>query len=116
MSKHEFYENPLCGRYAGEDMKRLFSDDYKFSTWRRLWVALAESEKDGLANISEENSGATLAAERLLKKAGYETALTRWGGASQTPVLVYVLVAAAAVLVIVLIVLLCGMKKRPREK
>lgn len=56
------------------------------------------------------------AAERLLKKAGYETALTRWGGASQTPVLVYVLVAAAAVLVIVLIVLLCGMKKRPREK
>lgn len=80
------------------------------------FAALAESEKDGLAKISEENSGATLAAERLLKKAGYETALTRWGGASQTPVLVYVLVAAAAVLVIALIVLLCGMKKRPREK
>lgn len=80
------------------------------------FAALAESEKDGLAKISEENSGATLAAERLPKKAGYETALTRWGGASQTPVLVYVLVAAAAVLVIVLIVLLCGMKKRPREK
>ena len=80
------------------------------------FAALAESEKDGLAKISEENSGATLAAERLLKKAGYETALTRWGGASQTPVLFYVLAAAAAVLVIVLIVLLCGMKKRPREK
>lgn len=46
MSKHEFYENPLCGRYAGEDMKRLFSDDFKFSTWRRLWIALAESEKE----------------------------------------------------------------------
>ena len=42
---HEFYENPLCGRYAGEEMKRLFSDDFKFSTWRRLWLALAESEQ-----------------------------------------------------------------------
>lgn len=53
MSKHEFYENPLCGRYAGEDMKRLFSDDYKFSTWRRLWVALAESEKELGLEISD---------------------------------------------------------------
>ena len=46
MSKHEFYENHLCGRYAGEEMQRLFSDDFKFSTWRRLWIALAESEKE----------------------------------------------------------------------
>ena len=47
---HQYYENPLCGRYAGEEMKRLFSDDVKFSTWRRLWVALAESEQElGLA-------------------------------------------------------------------
>ena len=42
---HEFYENPLCGRYADEEMRRLFSDDHKFSTWRRLWLALAESEQ-----------------------------------------------------------------------
>ena len=35
---HEFYENPLCGRYADEEMKRLFSDDTKFSTWRRSWA------------------------------------------------------------------------------
>lgn len=54
MSKHEFYENPLCGRYAGEQMQRLFSDDYKFSTWRRLWVALAESEKELGLGISDE--------------------------------------------------------------
>ena len=42
---HEFYESPLCGRYADEEMRRIFSDDRKFSTWRRLWLALAESEQ-----------------------------------------------------------------------
>ena len=53
MSNHEFYENPLCGRYAGEEMQRLFSDDFKFSTWRRLWIALAESEKELGLDISD---------------------------------------------------------------
>ena len=51
---HEFYESPLCGRYAGEEMKRLFSDDVKFSTWRRLWLALAESERELGLEITEE--------------------------------------------------------------
>ena len=51
---HEFYENPLCGRYADEEMKRLFSDDTKFSTWRRLWLVLAESERELGLPISEE--------------------------------------------------------------
>ena len=54
---HEFYENPLCGRYADEEMKRLFSDDTKFSTWSRLWLALAESEKELGLDISEEQLG-----------------------------------------------------------
>ncbi len=54
---HEFYETPLCGRYADEEMKRLFSDDTKFSTWRRLWLALAESEKELGLDISEEQLG-----------------------------------------------------------
>ncbi|MDY3846584.1 MAG: adenylosuccinate lyase [Eubacteriales bacterium] len=43
---HDTYENPLCRRYAGKDMQKLFSDDSKFSTWRRLWVALAEGERE----------------------------------------------------------------------
>ncbi|MCR4726949.1 MAG: adenylosuccinate lyase [Clostridia bacterium] len=43
---NEFYENPLNTRYASEEMRRLFSADKKFSTWRKLWVALAESEKE----------------------------------------------------------------------
>ena len=42
---HDSYQNPLCTRYAGKDMQRIFSDQQKFSTWRKLWIALAESEQ-----------------------------------------------------------------------
>lgn len=52
--RHDVYENPLCGRYAGREMQEIFSDDRKFSTWRRLWIALAESERELGLNISEE--------------------------------------------------------------
>jgi adenylosuccinate lyase len=51
------YENPLCTRYASAQMQHIFSDDNKFSTWRRLWVALAESEKELGLNISDEQIG-----------------------------------------------------------
>jgi adenylosuccinate lyase len=40
------YVNPLAERYAGRDMLELFSARRKYTTWRRLWVALAESERD----------------------------------------------------------------------
>ena len=40
------YESPLCSRYASDRMQYIFSPDFKFSTWRRLWIALAESEKE----------------------------------------------------------------------
>ena len=48
------YENPLCKRYASFEMQAIFSDDTKFFTWRKLWVALAESQKELGLNISEE--------------------------------------------------------------
>ena len=54
---HEFYESPLCGRYAGEEMKRVFSDDHKFSTWRKLWLLLAESEQALGLPITDEQLG-----------------------------------------------------------
>ena len=44
--KHEQYESPLVGRYASEQMCRLFGAQRKFSTWRRLWLALAEAEQE----------------------------------------------------------------------
>lgn len=50
----EFYENPLCLRYASDEMKRIFSSDKKFSTWRKLWIALAESEKELGLDITDE--------------------------------------------------------------
>ena len=53
-SEHEFYVNPLCTRYADEEMQRIFSDDRKFSTWRRLWLLLAESEKELGVPIADE--------------------------------------------------------------
>ena len=43
---HDAYENPLAGRYASDAMKRVFSARFRFTTWRRLWVALAESEAE----------------------------------------------------------------------
>ena len=51
---HEIYENPLCKRYASREMQEIFSDDRKFSTWRKLWIALAESEKELGLDITDE--------------------------------------------------------------
>ena len=48
------YESPLCSRYATKRMQYIFSPDFKFSTWRKLWIALAESEKELGLNITDE--------------------------------------------------------------
>lgn len=48
------YSSPLNSRYASKEMSYIFSDDMKFSTWRKLWVALAECEKELGLNITEE--------------------------------------------------------------
>ena len=51
---HDSYRNPLCTRYASREMQHIFSDDNKFSTWRKLWVALAESERELGLPITQE--------------------------------------------------------------
>lgn len=48
------YETPLNSRYASMEMQYLFSPDFKFKTWRRLWIALAESEMELGLNITQE--------------------------------------------------------------
>ena len=52
MSEPDVYQNPLVTRYAGREMARLWSSARKFSTWRRLWVALAEAEHALGLNVS----------------------------------------------------------------
>jgi adenylosuccinate lyase len=51
---YDQYDNPLMGRYASTEMSRLWSPHRKFSTWRRLWVALAEAEAELGLPISAE--------------------------------------------------------------
>lgn len=48
------YESPLNSRYASKEMQYIFSPDKKFSTWRKLWIALAESEKELGLDITDE--------------------------------------------------------------
>jgi adenylosuccinate lyase len=51
---HDTYENPLITRYASREMATLWGDQRKFSTWRRLWVALAEAEAELGLPITKE--------------------------------------------------------------
>lgn len=48
------YETPLNSRYASREMQYIFSPDFKFKTWRKLWIALAESEKELGLNVTDE--------------------------------------------------------------
>ena len=48
------YESPFSTRYASKEMQYIFSPDKKFRTWRRLWIALAETEKELGLNITQE--------------------------------------------------------------
>ena len=52
--EHDTYKTPLGSRYASREMQYIFSEDMKFTTWRRLWIALAEAEKELGLSITDE--------------------------------------------------------------
>ena len=52
--ENNIYQTPLAQRYASKEMQYIFSPDKKFRTWRRLWIALAESEKELGLDITDE--------------------------------------------------------------
>jgi len=53
--QHDSYQSPFCTRYASKEMQYIFSEDNKFRTWRRLWIALAKAEQaEGLAITDEQ--------------------------------------------------------------
>ncbi len=54
MKDYSVYINPLATRYASKEMQQAFSDEKRFKLWRKLWVALAESEMELGLNISQE--------------------------------------------------------------
>ena len=54
MSGTDRYVSPLSERYASKEMQYIFSPDMKFRTWRKLWIALAETEKELGLSITDE--------------------------------------------------------------
>lgn len=74
MKETNIYQLPLQERYASQDMLHLFSPDMKFSTWRKLWLVLAKSEKELGINITEEQIKEM---EEHLEDINYNVALER---------------------------------------
>ena len=54
MSSTDRYTSPLSERYSSPEMQHIFSQDFKFTTWRKLWIALAETEKELGLPITQE--------------------------------------------------------------
>ena len=49
---NDTYNSPFNARYASKEMQYIYSPDFKFKTWRKLWIALAEAEKElGLISL-----------------------------------------------------------------
>ena len=71
---HDTYESPFNARYASKEMQYLFSPDKKFKTWRKLWIALAESEQELGLDITDEQIAELKAAQDNIN---YEVAQQR---------------------------------------
>ena len=54
MNDRDKYISPFSTRYASPEMQTVFSDNFKFRTWRRLWIALARAERELGLDITDE--------------------------------------------------------------
>ncbi len=87
MSEASYYDNPLIGRYASPEMATLWGPQRKFSTWRRLWVALAEAEAElGLPITAGQIAELRAQQDHIdfAKAAQYESKRSRRGATSAT--------------------------------
>jgi adenylosuccinate lyase len=66
MSSSEFADNPLVERYASVEMARLFGPQRRYSTWRRLWVALAEAQHE-LGLLAEDGTSPRIALDQIVQ-------------------------------------------------
>ena len=57
---HDSYISPFSTRYASKEMQFIFSEDNKFRTWRKLWIALAKAEKKQGLDITDEQIAETM--------------------------------------------------------
>ena len=62
---YDKYVSPLSERYASKEMQYIFSPDMKFKTWRKLWIALAETEKELGLNITDEQIAELKSMQRI---------------------------------------------------
>ena len=75
LAPQDEYRSPLVTRYAGSDMRRLFSERHRIECWRRLWIWLAEAEQELGLNVTKEQISAMQAAATDIdfeKAAAYE--------------------------------------------
>lgn len=54
MNEKQKYTSPFSTRYSSDEMQYIFSEEYKFRTWRRLWISLAKAEKKLGLDITDE--------------------------------------------------------------
>lgn len=71
---NDVYQNPLCSRYSSKQMQSIFSNDTKFTIWRRLWIALAKSEQELGINITDAQIAEL---ENFSRDINYDTAAAK---------------------------------------
>ena len=77
MSPLDSFDHPLTGRYASPEMQRLFSTGHRYTTWRRMWLALAEAQRELGLDIAAEaieqmRANLELTEDDLVRVAEYE--------------------------------------------